>query len=239
MPRLVLFDVDGTLIKRGDPDHLAAMDHAVHTVFPESRGASVTQIDFDGKVDRVIASEVLGVAGMNIKPDDPRLDRAFTLAGEYYRGQWEHRQGGTDDLLPGVIELLEHLQTSAGDYALGVLTGGSSGIVSVKMDRLGLSDAFPIGSFGNEVPNRPALVPLAIERAEAYFETSFGPDATVIIGDTPHDVDCAHAHDIPCIGVATGKYGIDELREAGAEVVLSTLEGAESVTGHINELTAR
>jgi phosphoglycolate phosphatase len=228
MRRLILFDVDGTLIKRGDPDHLAAMDHGVHTVFPDAKDASVTRVEFDGKVDRLIATEILAQAGISMSAEDPGLDRVFELAGQYYRERWTGQPGGLEDLLPGVSELVPKLAMDDA-FALGVLTGGSRGIVAVKLERLGLVESFPIGSFGNEVPNRPALVPLALERAAAYFGEVFEPEQVVIVGDTPADVNCAHVHGIPCLGVTTGKFNNEAMRAAGADEVLPDLSAVSEV----------
>jgi phosphoglycolate phosphatase len=239
MRRLILFDVDGTLIKRGDPDHLAAMDHGVHSAFPEARSSSVVQIDFDGKVDRLIASEILAQAGINVPSGDPRLERVFELASAYYRRQWEVHEHGQDDLLPGVAELVPALAARQDEFALGVLTGGSREIVSVKLRRLGLAEYFPIGSFGDEVPTRPDLVPLAIRRAEEHYGEVFGSQRTVIVGDTPHDVHCAHVHGVPCVGVATGKYDESQLREAGADAVVPDLADIACVTGILSTISLR
>ncbi|TVR75908.1 MAG: HAD family hydrolase [Sphaerobacteraceae bacterium] len=228
MRRLILFDVDGTLIKRGDPDHLGAMDHGVHSVFPEAKDATVTSVDYDGKVDRLIATEILAQAGISLSAEDPALDRVFDLAGEYYRDRWAGKPGGLEDLLPGVAELVPKLAMDDA-FALGVLTGGSRGIVAVKLERLGLVESFPVGSFGNEVPNRPALVPLALERAAAYFGEVFEPEQVVIVGDTPADVNCAHVHGIPCLGVATGKYSVEAMRAVGADEVLPDLSAVSAV----------
>ena len=227
---LLLFDVDGTLIRRGDPDHLAAMDYGVRTAFPEAGSASIHSVEFDGKVDRVIASEVLAQADVRVDPSDSRLDRIFDLAGDYYRRQWQGRQsGGSDDLLPGVAALVRELAEEPETYALGVVTGGSREIVAVKLTRLGLVESFPVGSFGNEVPNRPALVPLALERASEYFGDVFEPEQVVIVGDTPSDVHCAHVHSIPCLGVATGKYSEEDLSRVGADLVMRDLADIERV----------
>jgi phosphoglycolate phosphatase len=226
--RLILFDVDGTLIKRGDPHHLGAMDHGVHTVFPEAETATVHNVEFDGKVDRLIATEILAQARISMSPEDPALDSVFEHAGRYYREQWSGKPGGLEDLLPGVAGLVPYLAKDEA-FALGVLTGGSRPIVAVKLERLSLVESFPIGSFGNEVPNRPALVPLALERAAAYFGEVFEPEQVVIVGDTPADVHCAHVHKMPCLGVATGKFSNEELCEAGADQVMPDLSDIPSV----------
>lgn len=236
MRRLILFDVDGTLIQRGDPDHLGAIDHGVHQAFPDSSDATVHQIDYDGKVDRQIAAEVLTQAGITVSAEDSSLDRVFDLATGYYRERWAGRANGSGDLLPGVPELLAELASRPDEYALGVLTGGSRGVVAVKLERLKLSEVFPVGAFGDEVPSRPDLVPLALDRAGSEYGEQFGPERTVIVGDTPHDVDCAHVHGIPCLGVATGKYSEDELRSAGADAVIPTLHDGERAIELISSL---
>jgi phosphoglycolate phosphatase len=230
MRRLLLFDVDGTLIRRGDPDHLDAVDHGVHSVFPDAASATVRNVEFDGKVDRVIAAEVLAQADITINPADTRLDGVFDLAGAYYRAQWADRQsGGTDDLLPGVAELIPALDARSSDVALGVVTGGSRGIVEVKLERLDLSGYFPFGAFGNEVNDRPALIRLAIERANTTLGELFNASQALVIGDTPHDVTCAHANQIPCLAVATGKFSVAELHDAGADMVVKDLSNVEQM----------
>lgn len=228
MRRLILFDVDGTLIKRGDPNHLAAMDHGIHTVFPQARSATVHNVDYDGKVDRLIASEVLRQAGIEVAPEDRALDDVFELAGSHYRDQWSGKDGGGDDLLSGVTELVSALQDDS-SFALGVMTGGSYGVVEIKLERLELAESFPVGSFGNEVPSRPDLVPLALERAVETYGERFQPENCVVVGDTPFDVHCAHVHGIACIGVATGKYSEQELLEAGADAVFADLSDTQAV----------
>jgi phosphoglycolate phosphatase len=230
MSRLILFDVDGTLIKRGDPDHLGAMDHGVHTVFPAAASATVHKVDYDGKVDRLIATEVLQQAGIDLSPDDASLDRVFDHASDFYREQWMRKDGGGDDLLPGIAKLVGELAKDDA-FALGVMTGGSYGIVEIKLDRLGLAEKFPVGSFGSEVPARPDLVPLALGRAREIYGEDFQPADCVVVGDTPSDVHCAHVHEIACIGVATGKYSVDELRDAGADAAFENL----SDTGAVRE----
>lgn len=236
MRRLILFDVDGTLIKRGDPDHLGAIDHGVHRAFPSASKATVHQIDYDGKVDRLIAAEVLLQAEIELSPDDPSLDRVFDLATDFYRERWSGRGNGSEDLLPGVAELVKELSGRPEEFALGVLTGGSRGIVAVKLERLGLSEAFPIGAFGNEVPDRPSLVPLAMARARDHYGESFEAGQTIIVGDTPHDVHCADVHGISCLAVATGKYSEEDLRDAGANGVVPALRDGERVIELITTL---
>jgi phosphoglycolate phosphatase len=228
MKRLILFDVDGTIIRRGDPNHLGAMDYGIHTVFPDAACATIYNVDFDGKVDRLIATEVLAQAGIDMSADDPALTEVFNHAGDYYRKRWAEQTDGSKDLLPGVAELVAVLSRDEG-FALGVMTGGSRNIVAVKLERLGLAGEFPIGSFGHEVSDRPALVPLALKRAQSHYNEAFPPERVVIVGDTPADVHCAHVHNIPCVGVATGKFSEQELLDTGADAVFEDLSDVTAV----------
>ncbi|HET9016486.1 MAG TPA: HAD family hydrolase [Thermomicrobiaceae bacterium] len=222
--RLVLFDVDGTLIRRGDPAHLAAIDHALHAVVPAASGVSIHQVDFDGKVDRQLFGMLLARAGLGTDVPEATYGALFTAADDDYRAAWGDRLGA-DDLLPGVRELLDRLRED-GCFALGVMTGGLRGIVERKLARLGLSGDLPVGAFGDEVDRRAALLPLAVARAAAFYRRDFPPGDVVVVGDTPHDVDCAHAGGAAALGVATGRFTVAELRAAGADAVVESLVDA-------------
>ncbi|HUY99594.1 MAG TPA: HAD family hydrolase [Thermomicrobiaceae bacterium] len=225
--RLILFDVDGTLIRRGDPAHLAAIDHALHRVLPTTRHVSIDQIDFDGKVDRQLFGLLLERAGLGPTVPEAMLQALFDAAVDAYRVIWGDRHGD-DDLLPGVRELLTRLR---GDerVALGVLTGGLRGVVERKLHRLGLADCLPVGAFGDEVERRPALLPLAVSRAAAHYGVPFPPSRVVVVGDTPLDVDCAHSGGAAAVGVATGRFTVTELRGAGADTALENLAETDRV----------
>ncbi len=225
--RLVLFDVDGTLIERGDPDHLAAIDAGVRAVYPEIN-VSIRDVDFDGKVDRQIVRAVLNLGELPADVDRATLARILGAATDSYRQAWQGRSVGDSDLLPGVRELVKRLD---GDprFALGVLTGGVRGVVETKLKRLELERYFPIGSFGDEVELRVELLSLALLRAEEYYGVPFDPRDVVVVGDTPHDVAAAHAGGAPCLAVATGRFTVEELRDAGADEVLPDLADTGSV----------
>ena len=225
--RLVLFDVDGTLIRRGDPAHLAAIDAALHLVVPAARAVSIDQIDFDGKVDRQLFGLLLERAGLGPDVPEATLHALFDAAVDAYRATWGDRLGD-DDLLPGVAALLRQLH---GDrrFAVGVLTGGLRGIVERKLHRLGLAGCLPVGAFGDEVERRPALLPLAVSRAAAFYRQQFPPRLVVVVGDTPHDVDCAHSGGAAAVGVATGRFTTSALLAAGADAALDDLAATQRV----------
>ncbi len=235
--RLLLFDVDGTLIARGDPAHLSAIDVGVRASFPEI-GVTIRDLDFDGKVDRQILRELLLAGGVAEKVELATILTVLEAAAADYRKSWEGRTGDSD-MLPGVRALIERL-ASDDRFALGLLTGGIRGVVEAKLKRLGLERYFPVGAFGDEVERRNELLPLAVGRADDYHATRFAPSDIVVIGDTPHDVAAAHAGEVACLGVATGRFTTTELADAGADAVLSDLSDTDHViaTLHSIRLTA-
>jgi phosphoglycolate phosphatase len=232
--RLILFDVDGTLIERGDPAHLAAIDAGIGAAFPDLR-ASIRDIDFDGKIDRQIVREVLRMAGVLEVVDDTTLSTILAAATEAYRASWQGR-AGDDDLLPGVRNLIQRLAVD-GRFTLGLLTGGIRGVVETKMKRLALEPYFPVGAFGDEVEQRSELLPLALARAEERYGERFERDQVVVVGDTPNDIAAAHAGEVACLGVATGRFTLEELRAAGADRVLPNLTDTEEVVATLLSIT--
>ena len=231
--RLILFDVDGTLIARGDPAHLAAIDAGILASFPNIR-VSIQDIEFDGKVDRQIVRELVLASGVSGDLTLSQLEFILDTAAEAYRRSWEGRSGA-DDLLPGVRDVIECLATDQ-RFALGVLTGGIQGVVEAKLKRLNLAEFFPIGSFGDEVEKRIELLPLAMDRAQRYYNTNFDAGHVVVVGDTPNDVAAAHSGDVACLAVATGRFSVDELTASGAERVLPDLSETINVIAELRSI---
>jgi phosphoglycolate phosphatase-like HAD superfamily hydrolase len=133
-------------------------------------------------------------------------------------------------VLPGVVELLDDLSRSAG-ITVGLLTGNIAGGAAAKMRHFGLDRHFSVGAYGCDHADRNLLGPVALERAAGHAGRSFSPAETVVIGDTPKDIACARAMGAPCLAVATGRFSVDELRDAGATRVVATLEGLKNWEG--------
>ncbi|MEE9394088.1 MAG: HAD hydrolase-like protein [Planctomycetota bacterium] len=128
------------------------------------------------------------------------------------------------------------------DLVLGLLTGNYEFSGRMKLKACGVKNAaFTLGAFGEDAsfphPHRRNLPPVAQRR----FELSFGHAAenTIIIGDTPHDVDCAHAHGLPALGVATGTASLEELKAAGADLAIEDLSDVNSVFDWIANASRR
>jgi len=124
-------------------------------------------------------------------------------------------------VLPGVVDLLPRL------IEAGVLVGITSGAVEaathIKLARAGLNQYFSFGGFGSDSKDRGELTRKAIGRASIVLGSPLDPARVCVVGDTPMDIDAAHAAGAIGIGVATGKYKLDELKQAGADHVLSNL----------------
>lgn len=122
-------------------------------------------------------------------------------------------------MLPGVLELLDALAARA-DAAVGLLTGNFVRGARIKLGHFSLWDRFVLGAFGDDHVDRRDLVPVAIKEAEGL---GLVPARVVVIGDTPLDIDCAHAHGATAVAVATGSYSREALMNAGADIAVETL----------------
>jgi phosphoglycolate phosphatase-like HAD superfamily hydrolase len=133
---------------------------------------------------------------------------------------------GFNGTLPGVGALLDALEPRE-DVFLGLLTGNFRDGARIKLERFDLWRYFRCGAYGDDSPDRNALVPVAVERASASGLRGVAPEDVIVVGDTPHDVACAHAAGAVAVGVATGGFTVDQLRDCGATVVFETLEDTD------------
>lgn len=223
--RLVLFDIDGTILLTAGAGRRAVM-RAVSEAVPLS--AATREVRFDGKTDPLIVMELLAASG---HPGHEDRDLITSICDRYL-GYLEEELGGPareTTLLPGIISLLEALDREPG-VVLGLLTGNVARGASLKLASAGLDPArFVVGAFGSDSHHRPDLPAIAARRAEPFIgRIPSGPDV-VIIGDTPADVTCGAGIGARPVAVATGSYQVDELRAAGAAAVFSDLSDTARV----------
>jgi phosphoglycolate phosphatase len=220
MVRLVLFDIDGTLVKRPGltGGKAAAFEAAVKAV----AGTDVTAVDgwYEGLTDQLIMAELLrrqGWAEEDIVARRDDLNRELDAA--YSR---LHRKGD-HHVLPGVIELLDAL-TQEGT-ALGLITGNTKPTAQRKLEAVELWSYFPFGGFGDDVHERRSdLVRVAMKRAQAV------PQETAVLGDTPRDISAAAEAGVGHnVGVATGPHPSYVLKKAGADHVFEDLSETQLV----------
>jgi phosphoglycolate phosphatase len=222
MANLLLFDIDGTLVLTGRAG-LRAMVRAFHELFGHEN--PFADVSMAGRTDTFLLSYALTRAGI---ADDAATHEQFRQVYLRLLAEEIVKPGtGGKGVMPGVMPLLERLDAE-GTSHLALLTGNYRDAAQLKLSYFGLWDFFPWGVFGEESTDRNALAHLARERAPQQL-TGATVGEIVVVGDTPHDIECAHAIGARAVGVATGGHTVAELRDAGADVVFDDLSDTKAV----------
>lgn len=207
MARVFLFDIDNTLLYTGGAGS-AAMNEAFRELFGVEDGFA--RVEFSGRTDLEILARGLAQHGIAGGPE--RHLEAF--ASRYYAllPQWLRQRQGR--LMPGFPQLLEALAEEPG-VRIGLATGNFSQSARIKLEYYGIDRYFSGGGFGEDSVDRAQVVRAAVERVADGAR----PEEIFVIGDTPHDVSSALENGVVGVGVATGGYTVDQLRESGAQLV--------------------
>jgi phosphoglycolate phosphatase-like HAD superfamily hydrolase len=215
--RVFLFDIDGTLVLTGGSG-MRALERATFEL-SGVEGATL-HILADGKTDPLLAAEIAAALPAHHGAAPDFADRLFAC----YLGHLAAEVAETPryEILPGVAAALDALDAAALPY--GLATGNIEAAARIKLHRGDLWRRFPFGGYGSDSGERHELVARAISRGSEHLGRSVAADAVVVIGDTPRDIQAAHANGAKCIGVATGRYSTAELSAAGADWALETLE---------------
>jgi len=226
-PRLLLFDIDGTLLDCG-PQVRPLFEDALLEVF--GTAGDCDAYSFTGRTDPRIVRDLMTGAGV----PEAVVRELLPRMREVYLAKLERaldRQGMT--LLPGVGEVLAALGARAAraEVTLALLTGNWEAGARTKLSRFDLNRFFPFGAFGSDAADRNELPPIALERAARLAGRRFHPAEALIIGDSIYDVECARAHGIPALAVTTGRTPAEELYAAGADWVVPDLTAAAHVLG--------
>ena len=217
-PLLVLFDIDGTLLLSGRAG-VRGLNGAFHRVYGHE--AALDGVSLAGRTDRAIVIDVLRALGR--EPDETAIAELRERYIECLAVEMGKPGTGPFGVLPGVWPLLDDLAARA-HIAVGLLTGNFERGAAIKLGHFDLWRRFGFGAFGDDHVDRRDLVPVALARARAAGIDVPAIERVVVIGDTPLDVDCARAHGARAVAVATGPFGRQDLIDAGADVVLDTLE---------------
>ena len=216
LPRILLFDIDGTLVSTGGAGAVAWKQ-----AFEELYGipADIGQYTDAGMTDPDVGAKTFE-AVLQRKPSPHELAQLVQRRLEHLPEAVEQSKGYR--VLPGVPERLKQL--SRAGHALGLITGNGDGAAHIKLQRAGLNRWFTYGAYASAGVDRPEIVRQAVRRGEAMLGCNVPNTEIYVIGDTPLDIQAAHAVDCTAIAVATGKYDRAALEEAGADHVLETLE---------------
>lgn len=220
--RLVLWDVDHTLLETG-----GVGSEVFRAAFEAATGRQLDSMpDPTGLTESEIFRRAAKEHGVDGDAVFPRFAELQAL--EYRSRAAELRARGR--ALPGVDAVLR-ATADAPDLLQSVLSGNTRAAAQAKLDVFALGSFFDldVSAGGDDDPVRANLVPVVWERAQRKHGIRFGPADTVLLGDTPADVETAHAHCCRVIGVATGRADVDELRAAGADAVLPDLAATDAV----------
>jgi phosphoglycolate phosphatase len=208
----VLFDIDGTLITTG-----GASDRAWKRAFKELQDVDVDVPAVTGKgvpdpaVGRVVFEKAIGR-----EPTQEEADALMRRRLDHLPEEVENSPGFK--VQDCVVELLDKLIDDG--ILLGLTTGNVEEAAHIKLQRANLNRYFSFGGYGSDSPDRTELTKKAIERAELVSGRAIHPDNCFSCGDTPRDVEAGHGAGIRVVGVATGEFTIEELKEAGADAAI-------------------
>jgi phosphoglycolate phosphatase-like HAD superfamily hydrolase len=214
-PIVALFDVDETLVHTG-----GAGGRAWNAAFEKIYGlpADIGKHTSAGETDPQVARETFrGVLGREPTGDelDPIYAQYLIHLSDDIGSSAQYR------VLSGADEVLQRLVDAR--VILGIVSGAMEGAARTKLMPANLNRFFLFGAYGSDSPDRPELTRIAIEKA-AHLHLGLSPQDVFVVGDTPLDIAAAHGAGAVSVGVATGKYGKDELEAAGAIHVLGSLE---------------
>lgn len=224
MKKLILFDIDGTLLSTNGAAR-RAFERALIDVY--GTAGPIDSHQFDGKTDPQIARELMRGAGLDDRDIDAKLPRLFR---HYLDGMADEvaRPEHTTHVYAGVREVLDALEPRT-DVLVGLLTGNIAEGATVKLRSASLDHYFEFGAFGSDSEHRHELPAVAVERALSRYGASFRGKDIIIIGDTPSDVRCGQSLGVTAIGVCTGRHSRADLLNEGADVVFDDLSDTARV----------
>lgn len=223
--KLLLFDIDGTLIDTG-----GAGSRSLNISFEELFFIkdAFKDINMAGKTDIQIIKEGMMRHGI---PQDESVIRKIIKT--YIKNLSIQIKNNNKHLKPGIKTLLELLSKS--NYAIGLLTGNIEKGARIKLEPFGLNKYFPTGAFGSDHEDRNKLLPIAIERYNKILGKKINYEDCIIVGDTPRDVHCAKPYGARSVAVSTGPYSYSSLLETGADFVMEDLSDINTFLNKIKE----
>jgi phosphoglycolate phosphatase-like HAD superfamily hydrolase len=218
--KLVLFDIDGTLLTSG-----GAGERALRRGFQQRFGIDddLTRVEIAGRTDSGIARRMLALHGIEESPGN--LTAFFDGYLHFLAEELPASPGG---LLPGILALLEVLQPQP-EIVLGLLTGNLERGAKLKLTHYGVWHFFEFGAYADDHHDRDQLGHFARSRAEEKHGTEFPPERIFILGDTPHDIACARAVGAKAVAIATGKFGRAELGAYAPDFLFDNLSDLAAV----------
>jgi phosphoglycolate phosphatase-like HAD superfamily hydrolase len=228
--RLVLFDIDGTILTARGAGR-RALAAALNEVY--GTAGDIERYDLRGRTDPRIVFDLMEGAGLAREAVRERLDACF----EAYACGLAAEVGDGSGVVthPGIADLVRRLAGTP-EALVGLLTGNIEAGARIKLAPTGLQPHFRLGAYGSDHHDRKQLPSLAARRAQALTGHGFPPESVVVIGDTPHDIECARHFGAIAVAVATGLYRLDELEALSPDLLFSDFSDVE---GALSKLLSR
>lgn len=224
MKRLVLFDIDGTLLSAGGAGARAVRD-AMLEVYGQT--GAIGGYNMGGRTDPQIVRELLTASGWAVHDVEAGLERLWEA---YLRNLRVELARAHIRPFPGVAELLDRIEASGDPTVLGLLTGNVKEGARLKVDAAGLGfDRFRVGAYGSDHWQRPELPAVAARRAREATGIDFSGKEIVIIGDTPFDISCGAHLGVRTIATATGTHPREDLAKHGPDYLFDDLSDVDAV----------
>jgi phosphoglycolate phosphatase-like HAD superfamily hydrolase len=218
--KLILFDIDGTLLTSG-----GAGERALRRGFRARFGIEddLAKVEIAGRTDSGIARQMLAYHGL---PETPENLTAFFDG--YLQFLTEELPASPGYLLPGIVPLLEALKARP-DVVLALLTGNLARGAEIKLTHYGVWHYFEFGAYADDHHDRNQLGHFARQRALEKHGIEFPPERIYVLGDTPHDITCARAIGAKAVAIATGKFTATELGKLGPDFLFDDLGDVPAV----------
>jgi phosphoglycolate phosphatase-like HAD superfamily hydrolase len=221
--RLILFDIDGTLIQ-GNGAGKAAMVYALETLF--GTAGPIASYDMAGKTDPLIIGDLLTAAGITPAEIESKLPAVYELMAQSGRTLFAEKGVRT---CAGVVPLLAALAEQP-HVCVGLLTGNAEQTAALKLAAAGLDPTqFRAGAYGSDHADRNQLTAIAMWRASDCAGYPFDGANTVVVGDTPADIACARAGGATAVAVASGRYSLASLAQYQPDHLLENLADTAAV----------
>ena len=220
--RIILFDIDGTLLRAGGIVR-EAMGEALAQVFGTRGG--IADAYFVGATDLGVVRSLMSEEGFNLEEIDLKFPKLVEIYGPILRKKlatWENFR-----LCPGVPEILDSLEDRGA--LLGLVTGNCQVGAFTKLDRGSLTRYFSFGAFGDETTDRAALCQYAHQRAEAKHGDGIPKEQVIMVGDSPNDVRAAHAYGIRMLAVGSGWIDAEELSKHKPDWLYPDLSATDEI----------
>ena len=229
---LILFDIDGTILNFKQYNSKEIFSKMLKNIFGKDVPMSMMP-RFAGLTDLEILEGIATNIGLSHSELYEKINKVWDKILADFK---EFCTPEYIDLLPGVKELIKVLDKDD-KYQLGLQTGNFKDNAYAKLDSYDLGKYFPFGAFGSDSSKREHLPPLAIKRANEYYnQTLFNNTNTLVIGDSNRDIECAKANNLPALAVATGYESIGDLKAHNPDKILQNFSDLESALNIIENI---